>query len=94
LGFFIPLVIIAWGPFQKARQVAQRNACGENLQAIVVAKAKWAEEKGKTDVPNEKDLRPYLPSKFSKCPAGGDYTINFTNKAPTCSVADHRLPKH
>jgi competence protein ComGC len=95
--FVIPmLAAIAIPNFVKAREVAQKNACINNLRLIEGAKNMWAVEakKESTDTPTPQDLDTYLKNGFSalKCPAGGVYTINPVGESPTCSIPSHRLP--
>ncbi|HEX4645606.1 MAG TPA: DUF4190 domain-containing protein [Verrucomicrobiae bacterium] len=94
--FMIPMFLaIAIPNFMKAREVAMRNACINNLREIDAAKQKWAVEKQKqtTDIPTENDLAPYLPHGMPKCPAQGDYKINAVGVSPTCTVANHQLER-
>jgi hypothetical protein len=93
---FIPMMLaIAIPNFVKARATSMQNACINNLRQIDGAKNEWALEKGKKpgDTPTEQDLQPFLKNgTFPICPAGGTYTIGAVSNAPTCSVADHKLP--
>ena len=76
-------------------EVAQRNACINNLRQIDAAKQEWALEKNKTAdaVPAEQDLLPYFKDGiFPVCPSGGTYTIGAVNEPPTCSIPGHALP--
>lgn len=93
----IPLLALMAIPnFIKAREVAQKNTCINNLRIIDGAKQKWAFDNNKTadDVPTAQDLDKYLPAGFNSlhCPAGGVYTINKDSVPPTCSVQGHQLP--
>lgn len=77
-------------------QVAQQNACINNLRQLDGAKQQWALENGKTAdaVPTAQDLAPYLKdNKMPVCPAGGTYTLNAVNQPPACSIPGHVLPK-
>lgn len=69
--------------------------CINNLRQIDGAKQQWALENKKTayDLPANADLTPYLRGGFPQCPAGGAYTLNPVNTAPTCSAAGHVLPR-
>ncbi|HWF18447.1 MAG TPA: hypothetical protein VG754_04240 [Verrucomicrobiae bacterium] len=79
-------------------KVAQQQiaTCANNLRIIDAAKQQWALENKKTatDIPTPEDIAPYLPNPAQiVCPAGGVYSINAINTAPTCSVPSHNLPK-
>jgi hypothetical protein len=81
---------------QAQTEVAQRNACINNLRQIDAAKQQWALENSKTDeaVPVALDLVPYLKGNvFPVCPSGGTYTINSVGVPPTCSIPGHVLPQ-
>ena len=72
------------------------NACVNNLRQIDGAKQQWALEnkKGESAFPTTKDLAPYFKNGvLPACPAGGKYTLNAINAAPTCSVVGHALPQ-
>ena len=98
----LPLLLaIAVPNFVKARQVAQErqiaqgNACNNNLRQLDGAKQQWALEnkKQETDMPTTEQLKALLyRHEFPVCPAGGMYRINPVNKDPTCSIPDHCLP--
>jgi uncharacterized protein (DUF3084 family) len=81
----------------QARQNATAaGTCINYLRLIDGAKQQWALEKNKTpnDVPLPQDILPYIPGgQFPQCPAGGRYTMNAVNKAPTCSIPGHALPQ-
>jgi hypothetical protein len=94
--FMIPMTAaIAIPNFVKARQVAQMNACINNLREIDGAKQIWALQNRKetNDTPTAENLTPFLKKSFSsyQCPAGGIYRINEVGEVPTCSIQDHRL---
>ena len=74
-----------------AQAAAQANACINNLRQIDGAKQQWALENKKTatSVPTAADLQPYIPNGFPVCPAGGSYTLNNMQTAPTCTVRGH-----
>ncbi|MGH8022265.1 MAG: hypothetical protein ACRED1_01695, partial [Limisphaerales bacterium] len=84
---------IAIPNFVKGREVAQRNACINNLRRIEAAKKEWALGNNKTngDIPTQKDLMPYL-GLWPVCPTGGAYSINPLGTLPTCSIRGHKLP--
>jgi hypothetical protein len=85
---------IAIPNFVKGREVAQKNACINNLRQIDGAKQQWALENKKVeaDTLTRADLEPYFRSKqFPACPAGGTYTINRVAAPPECSHAGHKL---
>ncbi|MEI9865137.1 MAG: DUF4190 domain-containing protein [Limisphaerales bacterium] len=96
--FVIPLMVaIAIPNFVKAREIAQSNACINNLREIDAAKQQWASEnKQATNViPTMQDLSPYLKDgeESLHCPAGGEYTIGPVGENPTCSIPKHHLPE-
>lgn len=89
------LAAIAIPNFIKAREVAQRTACVQNLRAIDGAKSTWALEqrKASSDTPSDGDLfgtALYLREKPS-CPASGTYSLNQVDAKPACSVVTHTL---
>jgi competence protein ComGC len=90
------LAAIAIPNFVKARDVAQKNTCINNLRIIDGAKQQWALENNKTnnETPTAQDLDKYLPSGFASlhCPKGGTYSINKVDEPPTCSIPTHQLP--
>ena len=96
--FLIPMMLaIAVPNFVRARQVAQQNACINNLRMIDAAKQSWALEKKQTleDAPTAEALSPYLGRRnFNtlRCPAGGSYSINKVGELPSCTVPNHQLP--
>jgi septal ring factor EnvC (AmiA/AmiB activator) len=68
--------------------------CINYLRQIDGAKQQWALEnnKGPDAVPQPQDLLPYFPNhQIPLCPAGGRYTLNAVNRAPTCSIPGHVL---
>ena len=80
---------------QRAAQLANANACINNLHLIDAAKQQWALDKNKaaTDVPTTQDLLPYLKDGiFPVCPDGGSYSLNAAGELPTCSIQGHVLP--
>jgi len=82
----------------QAGQIAQRNTCINILRQMDGAKQQWALEHGKTAtaIPTPQDIAPYMGLKdgvWPTCPAGGTYTLNAVNAAPTCSVPGHALPQ-
>jgi hypothetical protein len=86
----VPLMAaIAVPNFMKAREMAQKNACINNMRQIEGAKQQWALENKKTpsDVPTESDL--FGPSRYIRgtvnCPAGGHYSINAVGTPVNCS---------
>jgi uncharacterized protein (DUF3084 family) len=77
-------------------EIAQRNACINNLRQIDAAKQQWALENSKTDdaIPTAPDLLLYFrDGVFPMCPSGGIYTINAVAVPPTCSIPGHALPQ-
>jgi hypothetical protein len=91
----IPLLLaIAVPNFVKAREVAQRNSCINNLRQIDAAKAQWAVDHQRPEdaVPALSDLEPFMASgRALICPAGGKYVLGAINERPTCSVPGHEL---
>jgi competence protein ComGC len=92
----LPLMLaIAIPNFIKAREVAQRNGCINNLRMLDAAKHSWALEQRQPDdaLPTTADLDPYLktPIERLRCPAGGEYTLNPVEEPPSCSVPGHEL---
>jgi hypothetical protein len=95
-GAVVPVALIsavAIPSFAKARGVAQKTACINNLRQIEAAKQTWALEnkKGEHDIPTQEDLKPYLTHGLPVCPLGGTYTINEVATPSICSVAGHHL---
>lgn len=81
----------------QAQQTALLNTCINNLRQIDGARQQWALEHRKTAeaIPTAQDIVPYLKDGvIPACPAGGKYTLNAVNTAPTCSVAGHALGQH
>jgi septal ring factor EnvC (AmiA/AmiB activator) len=73
----------------------QANACINSLRLIDSAKQQWALENRKTAdaVATVQDIAAYLRGgALSKCPAGGNYTLNAVSAHPTCSIPGHALP--
>jgi type II secretory pathway pseudopilin PulG len=90
----VPMMLaIAIPNFVKAREVAQRNACVNNLRQIDGAIQQWALEASKPDdaVPTFADIKRYWGNPPFTCPAGGSYTLSAVNERPTCSVPGHEL---
>jgi DNA repair exonuclease SbcCD ATPase subunit len=82
----------------EASRKTQRDilVCVTNLRQLDGAKQQWALEHGKTAdaMPTAQDIVPYLKDNtLPACPAGGTYTLNAVNQAPTCSVPVHVLPR-
>lgn len=82
--------------FQQANAQNHANICINNLRQIDAVKQQWALEHNKVagSVPTAADLQAYFPNKGAGliCPAGGAYTLNAVQVAPTCSVPGHVLP--
>lgn len=94
--FLVPLMIaIAIPNFVRAREVAQRNGCINNLRQIDGAKSQWALETGAEEGQSviSDDIAPYLAEGVGlfTCPAGGTYSFNAVNQDPTCSIPGHTL---
>ncbi|MDB6109241.1 MAG: hypothetical protein JWR69_991 [Pedosphaera sp.] len=79
--------------FQQANAQNHANACINNLRQIDGAKQQWALEHTKQPnaIPTLADIQPYLANKGAGmiCPAGGSYTLNSLQAAPSCSVPGH-----
>ena len=100
------LAAIAIPNFVKAREVARKNTCINNLRLIDGAKQTWALEKNVpvTSVPGQSDIAPYLGRGNSvgwsslsaanvKCPDKGTYGLNNVSAKPSCSYQNgHQLP--
>src|SRR5215208_7487335 len=84
------LAAIAIPNFVKARTTAQKNACINNLRQIDGAKEQWAledKQKAGTAVTATEQalINKYIKGDATpKCPAGGNYTYNAVDTAPTC----------
>jgi hypothetical protein len=78
-----------------AQAQSQLNDCINNLRQLDGAKQQWALENKKpaNAIPTVADIQPYLVNKGAGliCPAGGSYTLNSLQAAPTCSVPGHVL---
>jgi prepilin-type N-terminal cleavage/methylation domain-containing protein len=90
------LAAIAIPNFVKARTTAQKNACINNLRQIDGAKEQWALENKKsagTDTASATAaINEYIKGQTTpKCPAGGTYTYNAVDTAPTCGIDGHSL---
>jgi competence protein ComGC len=87
----IPMMLaIAIPNFVRAREAAQANACRQNLKMLETAKDMWALETKQqpTATPTMNNLQGYL-NRTLTCPAGGTYTVNQVDQAPTCSIPGH-----
>jgi len=87
------IVAIAATTWLRQREVSRSRVCQENLSKIDGAKELFAFETnvGHEETPTWTDLvgaTLYIKSTPS-CPAGGAYSINSINTAPTC---DYSLP--
>ncbi len=92
----LPLLLaIAIPNFVRARDVAQKNMCVNNLRVIQSAKEQWALENKKADidVPAATNLDKYIAGGFRglHCPKDGAYNINAVGKMPMCSTPGHNL---
>jgi hypothetical protein len=88
------MAAIAIPNFVKAREVAQKNACLNNMRRIEGAKEVWALENNKdtNSTPTMQDLTPFLKGVSTlRCPAGGTYSINKVGVPPTCTIPSHDL---
>lgn len=89
---------IALPSFVRAREVAQTNACVNNLRMIEIAKEQWVLDEGKpegTEV-TAAELVDYLGREMDQvqCPAGGEYSIMPVGVPPTCSIEGHSLDRY
>lgn len=83
-------------PSLATKEDQQAFECITNLRQIDGAKQQWALDNRRSAeaLPTVADIAPYLESNtMPTCPAGGAYTINRVNVAPTCSIPRHALPK-
>jgi len=91
----IPLLMaIAIPNFVRAREVAMKNVCINNLQEIERAKEQWAIDNKKQagDFPQVNQLLEFLNGRaMPLCPSGGKYSINPTDTPPACTVPGHEL---
>ncbi len=93
------LAAIAVPNFIRARTIAQKNMCVNNLRTIDGSKQQWALENAKNEsaTPTATDIIPYLGRNSSGamllCPNGGTYEINVLTNPPTCTIPDHTLPE-
>jgi hypothetical protein len=79
---------------QARQNQAAVSTCINNLRQIDGAKQQWAlqNQKPPEAVPQPQDIAPYFPNRqMPQCPAGGRYTLNAVNIAPTCSIPGHAL---
>jgi competence protein ComGC len=84
------LVAIAVPNFVKARDMAQQNACINNLRQLDGAIQSWALEKKMPDdsIATFQDIAPYLKTSVV-CPSGGTYRLGKVSEKPTCSIPGH-----
>jgi hypothetical protein len=83
-------------PSLATKEDQQAFECITNLREIDGAKQQWALDNRRSEgaLPAEAEIAPYLEDHtMPTCPAGGAYTINPINVAPSCSTARHALPK-
>jgi hypothetical protein len=81
---------------QEQAQTLAANACISHLRQLDQAKQQWALEHQKPagSMPTEKDLAAYFEGEvLPTCPGGGKYTLGTLGMAPTCSLANHLLPR-
>jgi competence protein ComGC len=103
-GYVCLAVALVWIPmmaaiaipnFVKAREMAQKNGCLNNLRRIEGAKEVWALQNNKdtNSTPTMQDLTPFLKGNATtlRCPAGGTYSINNVGVSPTCTIPSHDL---
>jgi prepilin-type N-terminal cleavage/methylation domain-containing protein len=79
--------------FRKARLVAQRTACINNLRQIDGAKEIWAaaNRKGEGSAIDEAAINSYIKGGAPKCQGAGTYIYGNLEENPTCTVPGHAL---
>ena len=90
IGFVLAIGVPA---LIRNRELAQKQACIENLKQIDGAKERYAASEGLTNgdgVPAIIIGSEYIRS-MPECPSGGSYTFNRIGEDPICSFDDHRL---
>lgn len=106
-GFVLGYISFAWAfvigmmaaiavpNFVKAREIALRNACINNLRQIDGATEQWAlENKKNVGTPvTVADINSYLKGGFPVCIKGGKYTIGPVGTLPTCTEPGHTIQK-
>jgi hypothetical protein len=96
LALILLMLPIAIPNFVRARNIAQQNACINNLRQFNNAKQQWALEQQKEAgaTPTAADLDKYIKSGTAslKCPKGGTYKINSAGQSTTCTIEGHALP--
>jgi hypothetical protein len=87
------LAAIAIPNFIRARDIAQRNACINNLRQIQAAKQSWALQQKKSggDPVTMTDISGFLQPRPFICPKSGVYQVNPVGEDPTCSIPGHKL---
>ena len=85
------LVAIAVPSFLRAREIARRNACQENLNKIDSSKQQWALETNSAgdaavDFSNLVGTASYL-RRAPVCPSSGTYTVGNMDEDPACSLS-------
>jgi type II secretory pathway pseudopilin PulG len=90
------LLAVAIPNFVKARGVASKNSCIENLKRIEAAKVLWAKDRNVTNSvaePQASEL--FGESKYIRdtpaCFLDGTYSIGKLLERPRCSVPQHTL---
>ncbi len=90
------LLAVAIPNFVKARVVASKNSCLENLKRIEEAKVRWARDRRVTNravEPSATEL--FGESRYIRdvptCFLDGTYAIGKLSERPRCSVPQHTL---
>ena len=96
LALILMMFPIAIPNFIKARNIAQQNACINNLRQLNNAKQQWTleQQKDASATPSPADLDKYIKNGTAslQCPRGGTYKINSAGESPTCTIEGHALP--
>lgn len=94
LGSFLLVLsqfTLCGGP--RARGMAMRHACINNLRRIDGAKEQWALEQRKEqgDLITVSGVDAYIKGGHPQCPAGGSYRYGKIGDDPLCSIKGHEL---
>jgi RNA polymerase sigma factor (sigma-70 family) len=92
----IPAPAVATQPSPAQEELAQLNACVNNLRQIDGAIQQCALEKHlkATNSVTADDLAPYLlGNQIPVCPSGGSYSFGRVDQVPTCTIPGHQLPQ-
>jgi hypothetical protein len=78
-----------WGQTQFSSRLAASKTVISSQREVAVENAKVG-----ALIPAARDIEAYFSGGvLPKCPAGGSYTLNPVNAAPTCSLPGHALPR-